>query len=265
MALPLAKNSRAGCKHVGKLLLLVLPLFGISLTGCNNACFSATSNPPTGTVNIKAGDPTPTCALTTANGAVRVLTHTVSTCTLCSTSSRIAHIFVSLRGIEIHPSAIADDAAADWQELMPLLESHPLQFDLVSAPASRGALVSLGEGVKIPAGAYRQVRLRLVPNQPSSEDPVPERNACGVAGFNCVVSEDGRTYPLLFDGAAPEFRLTSEGIAGGALLISPDSNSDLVIDFHVVWALSSFAGEGVRLLPLLIGSASVERRPVEAL
>jgi hypothetical protein len=79
------------------------------------------------------------------------------------------------------------------------------------------------------------------------------------------VSEDGRTYPLLFDGATPEFRLTSERNAGGALLISPDSNSDLVIDFHVVWALSSFAGEGVRLLPLLIGSASVERRPIEAL
>jgi hypothetical protein len=133
MALPLVKNSRARCGHVWKLLLLVLPLFGISLTGCNNTCFIFTSNPPTGTINIKAGDPKPTCMLTTANGTVRVLTHTVSTCSSCSASSRIAHIFVSLRGIEVHPSAIADDAAPDWQELMPLLQGEPLQFDLVTA------------------------------------------------------------------------------------------------------------------------------------
>jgi hypothetical protein len=116
MALTLAKNSRACCSHVSKFLLLAVPLFGISLTGCNNTCFFFTSNPPTGT---KAGDAKPACTLTTANGAVRVLTHTVSTCNSCSTSNRIAHIFVSLRGIEVHPSAIADDASPDWQELTP--------------------------------------------------------------------------------------------------------------------------------------------------
>jgi Domain of unknown function (DUF4382) len=219
----------------------------------------------TGTINIKAGDPKPTCMLSTANGTVRVLTHTVSTCSSCSTSSRITHIFVSVRGIEVHPSAIADDAAPDWQELMPLLQGQPLQFDLVSVAANRGARLPLGEGVTIPADVYRQLRLRFVPNQPTSKDPVPEKNACGGTGFNCVVSEDGRTYPLLFDGAPPEFRLTSERIAGGVLLIPPDSNSDLVVDFQVSWALSSFVGEGVRLLPVLIGSVSVERRPVETL
>jgi hypothetical protein len=265
MALLLVKNSRARCGHVWKLLLLALSLFGISLTGCNNTCFMFTSNPSTGAINIKAGDPKPTCMLTTANGAVRVLTHTVSTCISCSASSRIAHIFVSLRGIEVHPSAIADDAAPDWQELMPVIQGQPMQFDLVSAAASRGARLPLGEGVTIPADAYRQLRLRFVPNQPTSEDPVPEKNACGGTGFNCVVAEDGRTYPLLLDGAPPEFRLVSERIAGGVLLIPPDSNSDLVIDFNVAWALSSFVGEGVRLLPVLIGSASVERRPVETL
>ena len=72
MALTLAKNSRARCSHVWKLLLLALPLFGILLMGCNNTCFIFTSNPPAGTINIKAGDPKPTCMLTTANGAVRV-------------------------------------------------------------------------------------------------------------------------------------------------------------------------------------------------
>src|SRR6266850_7957181 len=256
MALTLAKNSGARCSHVWKFLLLALPLFGILLMGCNNTCFIFTSNPSTGTINIKAGDPKPTCMLTTANGAVRVLTHTASTCSSCSASSRVAHIFVSLRGIEVHPSAIADDAAPDWQELMPVLQGQPLQFDLMSAAASREARLPLGEGVTIPADAYRQLRLRFVPNQPTSEDPVPEKNVCGGMVFNCVVAEDGRTYPLLLDGAPPEFRLTSERIVGGFLFIPPDSNADLVIEFNAAWSLS-FVGEGVRLRPVLIGSASV--------
>jgi len=265
MALTLAKNSRARCSHVWKLLLLALPLFGILLIGCNNACFIFTSNPPAGTINIKAGDPKPACMLTTANGAVRVLTHTASACSSCSASSRIAHIFVSLRGIEVHPSAIANDASPDWQELMPRLRGQPLQFDLVSAAANREDRLPLGEGAAIPANAYRQVRLRFVPNQPTSDDPVPESNACGGTGFNCVMSEDGRTYPLLLDGAPPELRITSERIVGGFLFIPPDSNSNLVIEFNAAWSLSSFVGEGVRLRPALIASASVERRPVERL
>src|SRR6266851_171376 len=194
MALTLAKNSRARCSHVWKFLMLALPLFGILLMGCNNTCLIFTSNPPVGTINIKAGDPKPTCMLPTTNGAVRVLTHTASACSSCSASSRIAHIFVSLRGIEVHPSAIADDASTDWQELMPQLRGEPLQFDLVTAAVSRGAGRPLGEGVTIPADAYSQLRLRFVPNQPTSEDPVPEKNACGDTGFNCVVLEDGRTY-----------------------------------------------------------------------
>jgi hypothetical protein len=74
MALTLAKNSRARYSHVSKFLLLAVSVFGISLTGCNNTCFLFTSNPPTGTINIKAGDAKPACMLTTANGAVRVLT-----------------------------------------------------------------------------------------------------------------------------------------------------------------------------------------------
>src|SRR5712671_7361268 len=144
MALPLAKNSRAQCRPVWK-LLLTLPLLGVSLTGCNNTCFIFTSNPPTGTINVKAGDPKPACMLTKANGAVRVLTRTASTCESCSPSTRIAHLFVSLRGIEVHPSANADDASPDWQELMQQLPDQPPQFDFISV-ANRGAPLPLGEG-----------------------------------------------------------------------------------------------------------------------
>jgi hypothetical protein len=261
MALPLAKNTRARCRYVWKFLPLVLPLFGISLTGCNDTCFIFTSNPPTGTINVKAGDPNPTCMLTTkANGAVRVLIRTASPCESCSPSTRIAHLFVSLRGIEVHPSAIADDASPDWQELMQQLPGQQPRFDLISV-ASRGAPLPLGEVATIPADAYRQVRLRFAPDQPTSNDFGREEGACGM-GFNCVELEDGQTYPLLFDGASPELRITSASLAGGFLLVPPDSNSNLVIEMNIAWTISSTVGEGGRLRPVLVGSASVER-PVD--
>jgi hypothetical protein len=257
MALTLAKNSRARYSHVSKFLLLAVSVFGISLTGCNNTCFIFTSNPPTGTINIKAGDPRPACMLTTANGAVRVLTHTVSTCNSCSTSSRIAHIFVSLRGIEVHPSEIADDDSPDWQELMvPEFAMQPLQVDLISGTADQGAGKPLVEMAEVPAGIYRQVRLRFVANQPTTGDPLLEKNACGSAAFNCVVMGDGQFLPLLFHGDSPELRITSDRRT--SFLIPPDTDTDLVIELKPVWTWFSSADKGVRLLPVLTGNAKVE-------
>jgi hypothetical protein len=260
MPLPLARNSRARCRPGWKLFLFGLPLFGVSLTGCNNTCFIFTSNPPTGTINVKAGNPKPTCMLTKANGAVRVVASTAPRCESCSPSTRIAHLFVSLRGIEVHPSAIADDASPDWQELMRQLPGQSPQFDLVS-DTSRGAPLPLGEVATIPADAYRQLRLRFVPDQPTSDNFGPGEPVCGGARFNCVVLEDGRVYPLLFYGAAPVLRITSESLPGGFLLVPPESNSNLVIDINIAWALSSSVGEGRHLLPVLSGTASVEREP----
>jgi hypothetical protein len=261
MALPLAKNSWARCGYAWK-LLLVSPLFGIALTGCNDACFIFTSNPPTGTINVKAGNPKPTCKLTKANGAVRVLARTAPTCESCSPSARIAHLFVSLRGIELHPNPIADDASPDWQELMQQRPGQPPRFDFISV-ANRGARLPLGEIATIPADVYRQLRLSFAPDQRSSNDFDTQALACGGRGFHCVVLEDGRIYPLLFPGGRPVLRITSASLAEGFLLIPPDSNSNLVIEISVAWVLSSNAAKGGGLLPVLSGTASVEREPPE--
>jgi hypothetical protein len=258
MALP--KHSQARCTKLWK-CLLEESLGIVLLAGCNNTCFVFTSNPPTGTINVKVSDPNPACMLATKNGVVHVLAHSVPTCTSCSPSNRIAHIYVSLRGIEVHPNGVADDASPDWQELVPLEQGQPLQVDLVNGT---GLPSPLREDVTIPADAYRQLRLRFVPDQPSSDDPVPEKNACGPTGFNCVVSDDDRIYPLLLDGALPKISITSEKIAGGVLLVLPDSDSNVVIELNAVWSLSSSVEQGMRLGPVLIGSAWVERRTSEA-
>ncbi len=260
MGLTFAENTRPLCLNFWHLPFRAALLFAVWLTGCNNTCFTFTSNPPTGIVDIKAGDPKPTCRLTTANGAVRLTVQTVPMCSPCSGSSRVQHVFVSIRGIEIHPSTTADDHSPDWQELLPSeLVKQPLQVDLVRGAADRSARQPLGEIVAIPAGIYRQVRLRFAPNQPATDDRLPEKNACGSGRFNCIVMADGRIQSLLFDTASPELRITSDRIEGASLLIPPDTDTDLVIELKPVWAWFSSADEGVRLLPALTGGAKVGR------
>jgi len=262
MALTFAKAIRPLCRNLSKLLHRALPLVWISLAGCST-CVTFTTNSSTGTVDINAGDPKRACVLTKAQATVRVAADAARACSSCLGSREIRHIFVSLRGIEVHPNLIADDASPDWQELMPQLPGgQPLEVDLMSGAAALGALQPLGEAV-VPAGTYRLLRLRFASNQQASDDTPPEKNPCGGAGLNCVVMADGRIQPLLLQGAAPELRITSEGIAGGLVFIPPDSSSNLVIEFIASWTLSSSAGEGVGLLPTLVGTARIRRQPLE--
>ncbi len=117
----------------------------------------------------------------------------------------------------------------------------------------------------IPAGIYRQVRLRFAPNELPTDDQVPEKNACGNGVFNCVVMADDRIQPLKLGGDSPEVRITSDRIEGASLFIPPDTDTDLAIELKLVWAWFSSADKGVRLLPLLAGSARVSRIELDEL
>ena len=264
MALPFAKKASARCLSFWQSCLLVLPWLGISLAGCANTCFTFTSSPPTGTITVKASDPKPACTLTTAKGTIQVMIEAASTCSSCIGSNQIRHVLISLRGIAVHPDGVAaDDASPDWRELLPQLSSRPLQVDLMNGAAGPPARQPLGDELAIPAGTYRQIRLRFVSNQPAPGDAVPEKKACRGEGFNCVVFEDGRVQPLLLDSTAQESRITSERIAGGALLVIPNASADLVLDFRVSWVLASADGQSVRFLPALSGTASLHPQTVE--
>jgi hypothetical protein len=167
---------------------------------------------------------------------------------------------LNIRSIEIHPSTIADDDSPDWQDLLPAeIVKRPLQIDLVRETAAGSAREPLGEIMAIPAGNYRQVRLRLMSNQRATEDQLPERNACGSVGFNCVVLANGRIQPLVLDPGSPELHITADRIEGGSLLIPSETETDLHIELRPIWALFSSANDGVRLLPTLAGSAKVGR------
>lgn len=257
MAQSSSKDIGPRCRNCAGVLLLAAFFLSGVLGACNNACVTVALNPPAGTVGIKAGNPPPTCTLPKVNGTVRAELRVPQPSVAASGSDRIQHIFVSVQGIEAHPGTIADDASPDWQELAPELAKQPEQIDLLQRTAPRGSRETFVESVVIPAGLYRQVRLRFLPNQPATGAQLPEKNACGGAGWSCVVMADGRIEPLVYAGAPPELRITSERMEGGSLLIAPDADTDLVIEINASWALVSPAGEGVRLRPTLTGKARV--------
>jgi len=260
MRLTFAAKTRPICRNCWNLWFRVASLFVVGVTGCNNTCFTFTSNPPTGTIGITVSDPSPTCTLVKANGAVRVQLVTEPPCNSCAGSGQVQHIFVTIRSIEANSSTTAHDNSPDWQELLPPNSvKNPLQVDLVRGAADQSVRKSLGGIPLFPAGSYRQLRLRFVPNQPATDDRLPEKNACGSGRFNCIVMADGRILPLLIDGGPPDLRITSDRIENASLVIPSDTNTDLIIELKPVWAWFSSADEGMRLLPTLTGSAKVRR------
>jgi hypothetical protein len=156
-----------------KFLFLASAPFAISLVGCNDTC---TSNLPTGTIGITVSDPAATCRFAKANGTVRVVMQEISAASSSLRPSRVQHVFVTLRAVDVHPSSIADDASPDWQELLPHLSHQPLQIDLLSAAEDDLSQRPLVEPATIPAASYLQLRLRFVANQPAASDAVPEKN-----------------------------------------------------------------------------------------
>jgi hypothetical protein len=229
----------------------------VALTGCNT-CFTFTSNPPTGTLGIVTSDPRPACTLQKMNAAVRPQLAVAPVCSSCVGSGQVQHIFLSIRGIDINSSATAHDDSLDWQELLPAdFVQKPLQVDLMDAKADQGVPIHLAEFTSVPAGVYRQLRLRFVPNQPGVEDRLPENNMCGGGTLNCIVTADGNIQPLQLGDGSPELRISPDSIKGASLLLLPDTEADVLIELKLVWELSSSTDTGVRLRPALAASAKV--------
>ena len=145
-------------------------------------------------------------------------------------ASRIQHVFLTLRGIEANASAVADDESPDWQELAPKLAAQPVQVDLLAAGGESCAAGGF-ESAAVRADAYRQIRLRLTPNETDSTEPLLEQNSCGSAGFNCIVTSDGDIRPLVLARDALQIQVKPEHIAGGFFRIFSEASVNLEIEF----------------------------------
>jgi hypothetical protein len=238
-----ARASEVGTKALLRGLLAVL-LFSLADTSCDNTCFIFVSNPSTGTLVVGGSS----CSLSKANGTIRL--HFNSPLPAAGPRSPgVQHLFLSLRGIEAHPSALAEEDSSDWQGLAPNLANQPLQVDLLARTEDHSSPSLFGDSV-VAAGVYRQVRLLLVPNQPTAGEPIPEKNLCGSSGFNCVVTADGSIRSLVLDGGELRIRIPSEHIAGGFFHVLPDTNTDLTIQFNLYSSMAAPIGQAMRLMPM---------------
>src|SRR5260370_4337218 len=186
----------------------VVLLLCLGVSGCGKTCVSGFWNGSASGIRVSNSS----CPLTTATGAVIVKMSAASAPPTASAAfppplalprvspgappSNVQHIFVTLRGIQAHPDMVADEDSPAWQELAPHLSAHPVQLDLLAplAPfALNGDSGPLGlpddsiVPAIVPADEYRQLRLQLLPRNPSPDDPIPENNACGDACLNRLV------------------------------------------------------------------------------
>jgi hypothetical protein len=242
-------NSLRRAKRTSHAHFFAILLFCLSFVGCGDYCFVFVSNPG-GSVSTSSN--TPSCQLNTSTGAVslRITASPTPDAQATPTPSTIQHIFVTLRGIEATTSAIPNDDSPDWRELAPQLATQPQQLDLLALCAdSCEGKQNTFDDVAIPADAYRQIRLRLSPNQPATDESVPEENACGNVGFNCVVTANGEIRPLVVDNPPSEFQISSGHISGGFFQVVPNAAINLKIEFNPQSSLFFTAQEAVRLLP----------------
>jgi Domain of unknown function (DUF4382) len=251
MRLPCAAGQGLARAFLRQKFPIAVLLLGLGLTGCDNTCVRFNSNSSTGVISVNAND-AKSCTLDSAKATVRVEMISGVPGGAAAGSSSICHIFLTVRGVEAEPAA---EGSPGWQELAPRLARQPLQVDLMASEAASPQPSLLGEAA-IPAGFYRQIRLRLLSDRPAAGAPAaPETNACGSVGWNCVVTTDGRTRALAFEGVSPKVRIASERMAGGAILVLPGVATHLVIRFDPYRSSLAPAGDAVRLLAWLTAAA----------
>ena len=213
------------------------------LTGCGDTCVVVTGIFP----NASSTTNPPSCQL--GNGGITVAIGPVATSPFASTAPNLQHLFVTLRGIEAHSNAMATAESPDWQQLAPELAEHPMQIDLMAAPAL-GARCSLGliHNPAFRAGVYRQIRLQLVSDVPPRVDVSPE-NACRGEGLQCVAATNGRIHPMVLVNGAREIVIAPNQIANGFFNVLPGTETRLSIEFNSFASLAVPDGDAVKITP----------------
>jgi hypothetical protein len=264
-------------------------LLCLAVSGCGSTCYSGFWNGNTSGVAVSNS----TCPLTKATGAVSVQMSMASASPAASAAfplplasppapsfvspwappsalpSHVQHIFVTLLGIEAHPSMMADEDSSGWQELAPDLAAHPMQLDLLApltpleplaplAMTGDSRLLASPASAKVPATVpadeYRQLRLRLLPRDPSPDTLIPQSNACGNLGWNCLVFADRSVRPLVFApsefAAAAEFQVTPEAGTDRVFRVLPGEVIQLSIEFDPASSVFIASNAAVRLVPV---------------
>ncbi|MFZ3381611.1 MAG: hypothetical protein WA193_18395, partial [Candidatus Acidiferrales bacterium] len=131
-------NSSARTIAPPQSVFLTILLCSVGFIGCDNSCVVFVSNPG-GSGGTLFGSIN-SCPLNQAKGSVRTSIASSFTAPADDATNRIEHIYVTIRGIDVNPSATAADESADWQELAPQLVTRPVQIDLLAPSGDSRAL-----------------------------------------------------------------------------------------------------------------------------
>ncbi len=163
----LSGSFRARCPAAA--LLSATVLFCFALNGCSgDYCIIGIFNP----TGIVTGTNNP-CVNNKAMGNVSVRFTAAAAFADGPIAPNLLHLFVTVHGIEAHPNATAPEDSPDWEELAPNLAREPMQLDLLAHSANFCATNRVS-GALVASGAYRQIRLRLVPNHLAAGGAIPD-------------------------------------------------------------------------------------------
>jgi hypothetical protein len=224
-------NRQLPSSYLPLAVLGALVAVALTLVTCGKTTFTGNFNNGMGTVNVSISDP-PSCS---------------------PPAGSFKSVFITIRSVQAHISATADDNSPGWVELVPELNSQPVQVDLLNLPANGACLLKqLGSNTSLPAGDYQQIRLLLADNS-SSTASLPS-NACASLGqvFNCVVDNKSNTSELqLSSQANTGLKIPPGQVVGGPIHVAAGQTVDINIDFN---ACASIIREGngmFRLEPTL--------------
>jgi len=213
-------------------VLVALVAVALTLVTCSKTTTMTQVSNGMATVNVSISDP-PSCSPPAGN---------------------FKSVFITIRSVQAHTSATADDNSPGWVELVPELNSQPVQVDLLNLPANGACLLkTLGSNTSLPAGDYQQIRLLLVPDNPGSAAGT-STNACAALGqvFNCVVDSKNNTSELqLSSQANTGLKIPPGQVVGGPIHVASGQSVDINVDFNACASIIQEGNGKFRLKPTL--------------
>jgi len=248
---------RLSSGHLRNLLIAVFAT--LALCGCGDWCFSGDINRGSGGSNqTTVGS---NCWSTQWNGTVKVAALKSPPCNGCASASDVQHVFVTLRGMQLHANTMNVPGDADWIELTPQLANLPRQIDLIGDSSPE----ILAENAHVPAGYYREIRLQFHEDSPEIAGEFTGENACGKTGWNCLVHTDGTVEALRWPGDATKVVIPLESIHSNSMVVLADTQTNLQLQLELRSEFLFSKGRGWSVEQVLVGrTATTEVKSLEA-
>jgi len=219
----------------------------LAIAGCGDTCVVVVGIFP----NASTVTNPPSCQLGGGSGSITIGVSSTASPASTPSAPNLRSVIVTVRGLEAHESASAAEDAPDWQELAPELVSHPVQIDLMAAPASSSSCARiLIHKASVRAGTYRQIRLRLASDE-AGDSRLPPQNECAGAGLNCVVANNGEKHPLALKNGARDLLIGQDRIADGFFNVVPGLETSLSLTFDPYSSLAVPSGSTVQIAPVI--------------